>query len=122
MGYMSKYVRIDRRYNNPYRLTRYAQRALLKWGALLVVWALLIDASPWLAVLATIGLVCYAVHRYRINHPRAVVTDGPGRGPVAPAYTPTPSSISSFSAVLAIDARVPMTFPSRFDRRSVSFA
>jgi hypothetical protein len=85
---MGKYVRIDRRYNNPYRLTRYAQRALLKWGALLVVWVVLIDASPWLAVLATIALICYAVHRCRINRPRAVAAAGPGHGPVAPVYTP----------------------------------
>jgi hypothetical protein len=50
---MNRFVRIDRRYNNPYRFTSYAQRALLKWGALLVVWVILISSNPWLAALAT---------------------------------------------------------------------
>jgi hypothetical protein len=84
---MSRFVRIDRRYNNPYRLTPYAQRAFLKWGALLVVWVVLISSSPWLAVLSTIALIGYAVHRYRITHRRPVAS-GSGYGGVAPAYTP----------------------------------
>jgi hypothetical protein len=46
---MSRFVRIDRRYNNPYRLTPYAYRALFKWGLLLVVCVVLISASHgWL--------------------------------------------------------------------------
>ena len=84
---MNRFVRIDRRYSNPYRLTPYAQRALLKWGALLVVWVLLISSNGWLAVLATIALIWYAVHRYRVNHPRAVAAES-GYGRVAPAYAP----------------------------------
>jgi len=84
---MNKFVRIDRRYNNPYRLTRYAQRGLLKWGALLVVWAILISSNLWLAALATIALTWYAVHRYRVTHPRPVVA-GSSYGRNAPAYRP----------------------------------
>ncbi|HTW00854.1 MAG TPA: HNH endonuclease signature motif containing protein [Streptosporangiaceae bacterium] len=84
---MNRFVRIDRRYNNPYRLTPYARLVLLKWGALLVVWVLLVSANAWLGVIAIIALIYYAIHRYRINHIRAAVV-APGYAQVAPAYPP----------------------------------
>jgi hypothetical protein len=89
---MSRFVRIDRRYNNPYRLTPYAYRALFKWGLLLVVCVVLISASHGWAVLpATIALIWYAVHRVRVNR-RGGMTANSGFRPVAAQYTP-PSSM-----------------------------
>jgi hypothetical protein len=42
-------VRIDRRYNNPYRLTRYAKRVISSWGVAMVVVIVLLDVTHgWL--------------------------------------------------------------------------
>ena len=35
---MSRWVRVDRRYNQPYRFTGYAYRAIFKWTGLLFLW------------------------------------------------------------------------------------
>lgn len=64
---MSKWVKIDRRYKNPYRWTPYAYRAFFKWAALVAVWLLVGVASRgWLSLPATAALIWYAVHRIRI--------------------------------------------------------
>ena len=65
----NRWVRIDRRYNNPYRLTSYAWRVILKWGALLIVWVTFLGSrNLFLEVIATAALIAYAavrVRRYR---------------------------------------------------------
>jgi hypothetical protein len=35
---MSRWVRVDRRYNQPFRPTGYAVRAIFKWVGLVVAW------------------------------------------------------------------------------------
>jgi hypothetical protein len=85
---MSRYVRIDRRYNNPYRWTPYAYRVFFKWGLLFAAWLVLIFVSHGYAGLpATIALIWYAIHRYRVNHPRAMVAPRAYASAV-PQYTP----------------------------------
>jgi HNH endonuclease len=85
---MSRYVRIDRRYKNPYQWTAYAYRVFFKWGFLFAVWIVLIFVSDGYAGLpATIALIWYAIHRYRVNHPRPV-TAPPAYAPVVSQYTP----------------------------------
>lgn len=69
---MSRWVRIDRRYNQPYRLTGYASRAISKWTGLIFLWVLvnatLSAAHLGLLVLGTTaGLIWYAVHCVRRN-------------------------------------------------------
>jgi hypothetical protein len=64
---MSRWVRVDRRYNQPYRFTGYAYRAIFKWTGLLFLWivvnGILSAAHLGLLTLATTaGLVWYAVH------------------------------------------------------------
>jgi hypothetical protein len=66
------WVRIDRRYNQPYRLTSYASRAIFKWIGLFVAWVfintILTAAHLGDLVLATtVGLIWYAVHCARRN-------------------------------------------------------
>jgi HNH endonuclease len=84
---MSRWVRIDRRYNQPFRLTGYAWRAILKWTGLLLLWALinseLAVAHLGLLILGTTGgLIWYAVHCVRRN--RAPELAQPVREPVTP--------------------------------------
>jgi HNH endonuclease len=62
----NRWVRIDRRYNRPYRLTTYAWRVIMKWGALLFIWAACLSASNVLLdVLATAAIIFYGVVRVR---------------------------------------------------------
>jgi hypothetical protein len=65
---VGKWVRIDRRYNNPYRLTPYARWTIFKWVALVVAAVLASSATHgWAAIPLGLGLVVYAVHRVRVN-------------------------------------------------------
>ena len=64
---MGRWIRIDRRYNQPYRLTGYALRTIFKWIGLLLAWVfvngVLAAAHLGLLVLATTGgLIWYAIH------------------------------------------------------------
>lgn len=69
---MGRWVRIDRRYNQPYRLTDHAVRAIFKWIGLLVAWTVV---NSWLAanhlgllILATTGgMIWYGVRCLRRN-------------------------------------------------------
>lgn len=81
---MGRWVRIDRRYNQPYRLTGYALRAIFKWVCLILAWvfANTVLAAIHLGVLVlatTAGLIWYAIHCARR-----------GRSPqlAEPAYQP----------------------------------
>ena len=69
---MGRWVKIDRRYNQPYRLTGYAVRAIFKWTGLVLAWAfvnsVLTAAHLGVLILAsTAGLVWYAAHCVRRN-------------------------------------------------------
>lgn len=66
---MGKWVRVDRRYNQPYRLTGYAHRVLFKWIGLFVL-LVIVNASMPVSVLGnvlrlifTLNFVGYAVWR-----------------------------------------------------------
>lgn len=84
---VGRWVRIDRRYNQPYRLTGYAIRAFFKWTGLILAWAFVNSAlaASHLSILilaTTAGLIWYAVHGARWNR----------RPPLA---QPTPTYISA---------------------------
>ncbi len=86
----SRWVRVDRRYRNPWRLTGYAYRVMFKWFGLVIA---LIIANGVLAGLhvgflilfTTGGLVWYAVHRLRVDYRRR----HPVTGPTAPSVIGT---------------------------------
>jgi hypothetical protein len=69
---MGRWVRIDLRYNQPYRLTGYAVRAIFKWTGLVLAWVLVnsVFAAAHLSLLilaSTGGLIWYAVQCARRN-------------------------------------------------------
>jgi hypothetical protein len=89
---MSRYVRIDRSYNQPYRLTGYGCRAVLKWAGLIFIW-LVADCALTLALnpihlgilgflIPTAGLIWYAVYSVRRN--RAPLLAQPTYRPAIP--------------------------------------
>lgn len=64
---MGRWVRVDRRYNQPFRLTGYAIRASFKWIGLFLAWVIvnsvLSAVHLGLLILATTGgLIWYAIH------------------------------------------------------------
>jgi hypothetical protein len=64
--FVGKWVRIDRRYNNPYRLTRYAKRMITTWVVAVIVVIILVDATHgWFVVPAVVSLAGYAGYRVR---------------------------------------------------------
>jgi HNH endonuclease len=81
---VGKWVRIDRRYNNPYRLTGYAKRVITTWVVIVIVVIILVDATRgWFAIPAGLALAGYA--GYRVRSRRQVLPAG--RPPVQPAAT-----------------------------------
>jgi 5-methylcytosine-specific restriction endonuclease McrA len=87
---MSRWVRVDHRYNQPYRLTGYAIRAIVKWTGLILLWvfvnATLAAAHLGLLELGTTGgLTWYAVHCARRN--RALQPGKPASEPATPMAT-----------------------------------
>ena len=69
---MGRWVRIDRRYNQPYRLTSYASRAIFKWTGLVLALvfvnsALAASHLGGLDLATTGGLIWYGVHCARRN-------------------------------------------------------
>jgi HNH endonuclease len=84
---VGRWVRIDRRYNQPYRLTGYATCAFFKWTGLILAWAfvnsaLAVSHLSGLILVTTAGLIWYGVHCARRN-----------RRP--PLGQPTPTFISA---------------------------
>jgi hypothetical protein len=85
---MNRYVKIDRRYNQPYRLTGYGCRAVLKWVGLVWLWivANIIVTTAHVGVLTlgtTGGLIWYAGYCLRRN--RAPQLAGPTYQPAVPS-------------------------------------
>ena len=69
---MGRWVRIDRRYNQPYRLTSHASRAIFKWTGLVLALvfvnsALAASHLGGLDLATTGGLIWYGVHCARRN-------------------------------------------------------
>lgn len=74
---MGKWVRIDRRYNNPYRLTRYARRVITTWVVVAIAVVVLVNATHgWFAIPAGVAVAGYAGHRVRSRR-RALLACGP---------------------------------------------
>jgi hypothetical protein len=69
---VSRWVRVDRRYNQPYRLTSYASRAIFKWAGLILAWvfvnaALAASHLGALDLVTTAVLIWYGIHCARRN-------------------------------------------------------
>ncbi len=87
---MGKWVRIDRRYNNPYRLTRYAKRVITTWVVVVITLILLMDATHgWFAIPAGVALAGYAGYLLRSRR-RPLLTGGLAVQPAARSGTPAP--------------------------------
>jgi hypothetical protein len=89
-----RWVRIDRRYNNPYRLTLYAWRVILKWGTLIVVWLILGSLYDWVGVIGLIVLIGYAIHRIRLDRGQEQIA---ARAPIPMAARTLSSSPMHFN-------------------------
>jgi hypothetical protein len=79
---MARWVRVDRRYNQPYRLTGYAWRAIYKWTGLTLLWAgttMALGATNLglLTLAPTVLLIWYAVHCARRNRQPQAVQQAP---------------------------------------------
>src|SRR2546429_5961803 len=86
--FVGKWVRIDRRYNNPYRLTGYAKRMITVWiVALIVVIALMNATHGWFAVPAGVGAVGYAGYRIRSRR-QVLLAARPAMTPAAQSAAP----------------------------------
>jgi hypothetical protein len=101
---VGRWVRIDRRYNQPYRLTGSAKGAIFKWTGLVVAWlvvnSLLTAIHLGVLVLAsTGGLIWYAVHCAQRNRRPRLVQPTP-YSPVMPtAGQPVMSMASQWPSV-----------------------
>jgi hypothetical protein len=93
---VGKWVRIDRRYNNPYRMTRYAKRVITTWVAVVIVVIILMDATHgWFAIPAGLALIGYAGYRVRarrqaLSAGRPVMQAAAQFGTPAPRFNPPP--------------------------------
>jgi hypothetical protein len=84
--HVGKWVRIDRRYSNPYRLTRYAKRVITTWVvAGIATFVLVGETHGWFAIPAGLAVAGYAGYRVRSRRrgllaarPAAGATPGPG--------------------------------------------
>jgi hypothetical protein len=81
---MGRWVRIDRRYNQPYRLTPASWRVILKWAGLLGVVIALASISGDLAWWGVTGLVIYFVYRTARSTLSKQALNGPRRGEFPP--------------------------------------
>lgn len=70
---MGKWVRVDRRYNQPFRLTSYAWWMILKWGTVVLAWLALASTTPWAGLLGLLALGGYGGYRWHASHrPKAL--------------------------------------------------
>jgi hypothetical protein len=93
----SRWVRVDRRYNRPIRLTGYAWRVILKWGAMLIIWAALVTSdNPFLDVIATVALITYAIVRVR-RYQRFSQAPPRGRSVMGMSAIPTAPPVMRFN-------------------------
>jgi len=85
---MGKWVRIDRRYNNPYRLTRYAKRVITTRVVVVIVVIALVNATHgWFVIPAGVALVGYTGYRVRSRR-RVLFAGRPAVWPTAQFSTP----------------------------------
>jgi HNH endonuclease len=78
----NRWVKPDRRYKSGYRWTPYAYRALFKWTFLLFAWVIInsivtVAHAAYLVLLTTGGMIWYAIHRFRVNHPPSQLNRSP---------------------------------------------
>jgi hypothetical protein len=86
--FMGKWVRIDRRYNNPYRLTRYAKRVIATWVVVVIVVIILVNATRgWFVIPAGLALAGYAGYQLRSRR-RALLAGGLAVQPAARSGAP----------------------------------
>jgi HNH endonuclease len=108
-------IRVDRRYNQPFRLTGYGWRVVIKWLLLVMLWASITGGTRNLLIYwaATLALAAYAVHRVRVywrdraalpagatratayqapggSAPRPLRFNVPPGWPILPGWTPEP--------------------------------
>jgi 5-methylcytosine-specific restriction endonuclease McrA len=89
---MNRWVKVDCRYNQPYRLTGYAIGAIFKWVGLIFAWIIanIIVTSVHLGLLVfatTGGLIWYGVHCARRGRPQLTQQTYQSVPPVAAAMT-----------------------------------
>lgn len=68
----NNWVRIDRRYNQPFRLTGHAQWQFLKWGGLIVACVILLSANTWLGLMCMAGVAVYGLIRRQNREPVSI--------------------------------------------------
>jgi hypothetical protein len=80
------WVRIDRRYNNPYRLTGHGRVQVLKWLGVTAVWLAALAATNWLLILVALVLTWLAAGRPGMRHAsQRAATSGYG-GTITPGF------------------------------------
>jgi 5-methylcytosine-specific restriction endonuclease McrA len=80
---VGKWVRIDRRSNYPYRLTRYAKRVITTWVIVAIVAFALVNATHgWFAIPAGVSLVGFTGYRVRSSR-RGLLAGHPAVQPAA---------------------------------------
>lgn len=98
---VGKWIRIDRRYNNPYRLTRYAKRVITTWAVIVIVVIALTGATHgWFAIPAGLAVAVYAGYRVHSRR-RVLLADRPA---VRPARAPLQSAPWVAGAWARLDA------------------
>jgi hypothetical protein len=112
---VGRWVRIDRRYNQPYRLTGYAVRATFKWTGLVLAWVLVnsVLAAAHLSVLilaTTGGLIWYAVHCARQNRKPQLTLPTP-YSPLMPTVGQWPSRPTAIPTVEQWQFSAPPNWP-----------
>lgn len=87
---MGQWVRKDRRYKNPYRLTGYAKLVITTWIVIAMVVIVLINAMHgWFAIPAGLALIGYA--GYRVRSRNRALSSRPAMRPAARFATPPPT-------------------------------
>ena len=82
---MGRWVRIDRRYNQPLRLTGYAWRVFLKWFGLLLIVLFLGNASAVLGGVASFAFLAYAIYSVARHQQRTAAVPAQTRSQLAPS-------------------------------------
>ncbi len=102
---MSRWVRVDRRYNQPYRLTGHAYQVIFKWAAIVFAWivvgSVLASVNSTLGGLAVLALPAFIVYRIIAYSRRSLPSASapqqiPGWQPPAAPWQPPESAPYGF--------------------------
>jgi len=95
---VSRWVRIDRRYNQPYRLTGHAYRVIFKWAAIFFAWvvagSVLASVNSTLGGLAALALPVFIVYRIIAYSRRSLPSAS--APPQVPQWQPPASTPNGF--------------------------